>query len=69
MSQEKEALTLNYRLQPFFQGNVFQSNECERLRFISHIERKGGLKIKGTRLLYRYDPYNPTNFHRYIDNV
>jgi len=24
--------------------------------------------IKNTQLLYKFDPYNKTNFHRYIDD-
>lgn len=32
------------------------------------IEENTLKKIAKTKLLYRYDPQNPTNFHGYIDN-
>lgn len=58
-----------YRPKTLFQGEIFEGNENEKKIVMRHIEEKGGILIDSTRLLYRYDPRNKTNFHEYIDGV
>ena len=52
-----------------FQGNLLSEHETERKTLVRHIEQKAGSRIAKTRLVYAYDPLNPTNFHKYIDNL
>ena len=36
---------------------------------LSSLEERTNSKVKGTRLVYRWDPKNKVNFHKYIDKV
>ena len=58
-----------YRCKHLFVGQAFDENEYHKEILVRHIEEKGGKKISKTRLLYRFDPLNKTDFHEYIDGI
>ena len=48
-------------------GFIFEDHDYqERLFLLEHLQRYTG-PIKKTRLLYRADAHNRTNFHKYVD--
>lgn len=48
-------------------GSIFEDSDyLERLFLIEKLTSYLG-PIKKTKLLYRLDPYNKVNFHRYVD--
>ena len=52
-----------------FSGDVLDEEEDYREYLTELLERKARGRIKATKLLYRYDPLNKNNFHRYFDSI
>ena len=50
-------------------GDIFDFQSEDKMYLINILENKVDRKIKNANLLYRYDKYNPTNFHTYIDHA
>lgn len=51
----------------FFTGKIFQHfNNEEKSYLINQLKSRIG-DFQRTHLVYRYDPLNKVNFHRYID--
>lgn len=51
-----------------FEGEVLHSVTYEKEFLKEQIEEYTGSSIQYTSLLYRFDPLNTTNCHKYIDN-
>ncbi len=49
-------------------GDLLEEDEDYKEYIVSVIEKRLNRKIASTRLVYRYDTLNKTNFHKYIDN-
>ena len=50
-----------------FVGDVLNNQEEDRYFLISFLQRQKTNLISRTRLLYKFDRFNHTNIHRYID--
>lgn len=55
------------REERLFEGHIFEGIPQEKLNLIQHVESYGGKGILKTKLLFNFDPWNTTNFHKYID--
>lgn len=55
-------------LREYFVGDVLDGEDDYKEFLLQILEKRLRCKIAKTRLLYKYDPLNKTNWHRYIDN-
>lgn len=52
-----------------FQGNIFQDKIHYKFRVLQHLSTLNNCIVKQTKLMFKMDPRNNTNFHAYIDNT
>ena len=51
-----------------FQGDILNKEDDDKEYLVEMLQMKNKFTIKATNLLYKFDPLNKTNFHKYIDN-
>ena len=51
----------------YFNGDILNTHNQEYTQWIVGVLEKMYKKIARTGFLYKFDPQNPTSFHKYID--